>query len=74
MSRHPRDIPAGPEETRRVAKATFPRGNVSMCLRDELGAIDDDQLFAALLPARGQPAASPQRLALTTVIQFADGL
>jgi hypothetical protein len=32
--------------------------------RDAFGAIDEDQLFAPLFPARGQPAASPWRLAL----------
>jgi transposase len=45
-----------------------------MRMRDELGAIYDDHLFAPLFPARGQPAASPWRLALTTVMQFAEGL
>jgi transposase len=45
-----------------------------MHLRDELGTIYEDHLFAALFPARGQPAASPWRLALTTVMQFAEGL
>jgi transposase len=74
MSLHPREIPAVPEETRRVARAAFPRGNIYMRLRDELGAIYSDQLFAALFPRRGQPAASPWRLALITVMQFAEGL
>ena len=74
MSLHPQEIPPVPEETRRVAQAAFPRGNVYMRLRDELGAIYDDQLFAPLFPARGQPAASPWRLALTTVMPCAEGL
>ncbi len=74
MSLHAQEIPPVPEETRRVARAAFPRGNVYMRMRDELGAIYDDQLFASLFPTRGQPAASPWRLALTTVMQFAEGL
>jgi transposase len=74
MSLHPQEILPVPEETRRVAQAAFPRGNVYMRMRDELGAIYDDQLFAPLFPVRGQPAASPWRLALTTVMQFAEGL
>jgi transposase len=45
-----------------------------MRMHDELGAIYDNQLFISLFPARGQPAASPWRLALTTVMQFAEGL
>jgi transposase len=74
MSLHPQEIPPVPEETRRVAQAAFPRGNVYTRLRDEFGAIYDDQLLAPLFPARGQPAASPWRLALTTIMQFAEGL
>jgi transposase len=74
MSLHPQEIPPVPEETRRVAQSAFPRGNVYMRLRDALGAIYDDHLFAPLFPAHGQPAAPPWRLALTTVMQFAEGL
>src|SRR5215218_5860795 len=74
MSLRPEEIPPVPEETRRVAQAAFPHGNVYMRMRDELGTIDDDQLFAPLFPTRGQPAAAPWRLALTTVMQFAEGL
>jgi transposase len=74
MSLQPQEIPPVPEETRRVAQAAFPRGNGYMRLRDELGTVYDDQLFAPLFPARGQPAASPWRLALATVMPFAEGL
>ena len=74
MSLRPEAIPPVPEETCRVAQAAFPRGNIYMRMRDELGTIYDDQLFIALFPARGQPAESPWRLALTTVMQFAEGL
>ena len=45
-----------------------------MRLRDELGGVYDDRMFASLYPARGQPAHSPWRLALVTVLQFAEGL
>ena len=74
MSRQPQEIPPVPEETRRVAPAAFPWGHGYMRLRDALGTVDDDQLFASLFPARGQPAASPWRLALATVMPFAEGL
>src|SRR3954467_10247314 len=43
-------------------------------MRDELGGVYDDRMFASLYPARGQPALSPWRLALVTVLQFAEGL
>jgi transposase len=45
-----------------------------MRMRDELGTLYEDHVFAHLFPALGQPAASPWRLALTTVMQFAEGL
>jgi transposase len=70
----PQPILAVPEETAKVAKAAFPKGNVLLQLRDELGSIYEDQLFAELYPQDGQPAASPWRLALVTVLQFAEDL
>jgi len=74
MSLHPQEIPPIPEETMRVARAAFPRGNVYMRMRDELGTIYEDQLFVSLFPARGQSAEAPWRLAFTTAMQFAEGL
>ena len=74
MLLHPQGVPPVPEETRRIAQAAFPRGNVYMRMRDELGVIYDDQLFASLFSARGQLTMWPWRLALTTVMQFAEGL
>jgi transposase len=63
-----------PDETQRVARAAFPRGNLYLQVADRLGPIYHDAQFAALFPTRGQPAASPARLALATVLQFAEGL
>ncbi len=37
-----------PAETTRVAKAAFPKGNVFMKMRDELGVIYHDDQFASL--------------------------
>jgi transposase len=74
MSLHPQEVQPVPEETIRVARAAFPRGNVFMRMRDELGTIYHDHLFAHLFPARGQPAEAPWRLALTTVMPCAEGL
>jgi transposase len=74
MSLHSQEIPPIPEETMRVARAAFPRGNLYVRMRDELGTIYEDHLFAHLFPARGQPAEAPWRLTLTTVMQFAEGL
>ena len=63
-----------PELTRYVAKAAFPKGNVFMTMRDELGQIFRDEEFAELYPALGQPAESPARLALVTVMQYVENL
>jgi transposase len=48
MSLQPQAIPPVPEETARVARALFPKGNRYMRLRDELGPIYTDDHFAAL--------------------------
>ncbi len=63
-----------PEETVRVARAAFPKGNRYMTMRDVLGQIYDDASFAPLFSVRGRPAEAPWRLALVTVMQFAEGL
>ena len=74
MSLQPEPVGPVPEETARVARAAFPKGTRYMRMRDVLGAIYADADFAALFPARGRPAAAPWRLALVTVMQFAEGL
>src|SRR5438132_7605745 len=70
MSLHPQEIPPIPEETARVARAILPQGNRYLLLREELGTIYTDELFAELYPQLGQPAEQPWRLALVTVMQF----
>ncbi len=70
----PQPIAPIPDETARIARAAFPRGTRWMRLRDELGAVYEDGHFAALYPTRGRPALAPWRLALVTVLQFAEGL
>jgi hypothetical protein len=45
-----------------------------MRVRDALGALFADEQFAVLSAARGRPAWSPARLALVSVLQFAEGL
>ncbi|MBN1427297.1 MAG: transposase [Anaerolineae bacterium] len=63
-----------PEETVRVVQAAFPKGNIYMTMRDELGTFYQDEDFAELYPAVGQPAEAPWRLALVTVMQYAENL
>lgn len=74
MSLHAKVDTDVPEETVRVAKAAFPQGNVYLTLRDELDTLYSDEMFQSLFPGRGQPAESPGRLALVTILQFAEGL
>ncbi|NQE38529.1 hypothetical protein E5S67_06314 [Microcoleus sp. IPMA8] len=47
-----------------------------MLMRDALGTIftDRDRDFAELFPDRSQPALSPWRLALVTIMHFVAGL
>jgi transposase len=63
-----------PEMTRIVAQAAFPKGSLFLTMRDELGPIFEDEAFRDLYPALGQPAESPGRLALVTVMQFVENL
>jgi transposase len=74
MSLRPTDPEPIPAETARVARAAFPKGTAVMHLRDELGPIYEDDAFADLFARRGKPAEAPWRLALITVLQFAENL
>ena len=74
MSLKPSPIQPVPEETARVARAVFRKGNPLLSLRDELGAIFADTDFADLFPRLGQPGLSPWRLALITLLQFRENL
>src|SRR2546428_23004 len=74
MSLHPHVIEPVPEETARVARAAFPKGHPYLTFRDALGTIFQDEDFAALFPAWGQPGLPPWRLALVTIMQFRENL
>jgi transposase len=74
MSLRPQTCPEVPASTATVARAAFPRGNPYLRLRDALGTVFSDAQFAPLFPSRGQPAETPWRLALVTVLQFAENL
>jgi transposase len=74
MSLKPYPIQSVPAETARVARAAFPHGSPYLTFRDALGTIFQDEDFAALFPAWGQPALPPWRLALITLMQFREQL
>lgn len=63
-----------PELTAKTARAAFPKGNMFMKIRDELGTIFEDEQFEELYPSLGQPTVSPGRLALVTIMQYAENL
>ncbi len=74
MSLRPSFAGAVPASTAMVARAAFPRGALYLRLRDTLGPVFTDEQFAALFPSHGQPAEAPWRLALVTLLQFAENL
>src|SRR5690242_6811870 len=74
MALRPEPSGAVPEETARVVRAAFPKRHPCLRLRDEVGTIYRDEHFAALFPPQGRPAEAPWRLALITILQFAEGL
>jgi transposase len=71
-----RPMPIGPipPETARIARAAFPKGNRYLRVADELDTRFTDEAFLTLFPTHGQPALPPWRLALVTLLQFAEGL
>src|SRR5262245_30301484 len=74
MCLKPGAIQPVPEETVRIARAAFAKGNPYLTLRDELGTIFADEDFLDLYPQDGQPALAPWRLALVTILQFRENL
>lgn len=61
MSLSPQHVPAVLSETARIVRAAFPHSNLCLQLRDVLGAIYADRMFAALFPTIGQHAHAPCR-------------
>lgn len=74
MSLHPQQLGVIPSETIRVAKAAFPKGNIYLRMRDELGVFYSDNHFNSLFSQKGKPAFCPWRLALITIMQYVEGL
>ena len=63
-----------PAETSKIVHAIFPKGNLCMTMADALGEFLRDQDFSELFGVQGQPAESPWRLALVSILQFLEGL
>ncbi len=67
MSLRPQTVPSVPEETARIARAAFPKGNLYMQIRDEIGILLTDADFADLFPDRGKSVCPPWRLDLMSL-------
>ena len=74
MSLTPSVIEPVPDQTVLVARAAFPKGNLYLSMRDELGTLFDDTDFIELFSHLGYPAVTPWRLALITIMQFLENL
>ncbi len=74
MSLQPHEFQDVSEETARIARASFPKGNFYIDMHDEIGVIYSDKDFATLFATVGQPAETPWRLALVLVMQFIENL
>ena len=70
MVLHPHGIKSIPPLTKEIAHKAFPKGNLYMTLRDELGTFYNDNDFAELYSDEGQPALHPGCLALICVMQY----
>lgn len=70
----PEWIGAVPIDTARVARASFPKGHLYLRVADEMGPLFTDEQFADLYPTHGQPALAPWRLAVVTILRFAEDL
>jgi transposase len=63
-----------PEDTARIARAVFKKGNRYLLLRDTFGDFFDSDDFRPLFHAEGRPAVDPAQLALITLVRFAENL
>lgn len=63
-----------PALTARVARASFPKGNLAMRIRDVLGEVYSDTRFASAFAVAGRSAVSPAQLMMVTVLQFTENL
>jgi transposase len=70
MSPTPSIIESAPSESVKVARAGFPKGNLYLSMRDDLGTLFEDSDFAGLFSRLGYPAVTPWRLALITIRSY----
>lgn len=75
MTLHLQSLPHVPQSTAAAALAIFPKGNVYMTIREELGTIFSDAQFAPWFAQTGRPVELlPWRAALILVLQHIENL
>lgn len=62
-----------PEETQRIARTSFPKGNGYLTLRDEYGPLFKDEDFADLFSWKGEEGVPAPYLGTVIVLQYAEG-
>ena len=62
-----------PEDTAKLARRIYRKGNAYLSLRDKLGVVYEDEAFAELYSTQGQPAVSPDTLAQVLVLSLSKG-
>jgi transposase len=68
------EIGSIPEETIRVARAAYPKGNVHMRMRDTFGILFEKADFQKMYSRFGQPGIAAWRLMLVTIMQYTEDL
>jgi transposase len=74
MSLKAKEVKEIPEQTKKIAKAVFKKGNIYLKVIEELGMIFSDEEFSEMFSNTGKPAISAAKLALITVFQFVEEL
>jgi len=74
MSMRPQSFGPVPEDTARIAKRAFRKGNIYLTIGDQIGLVFSDADFSHLYAADGAPAVSPVILALVVIFQFIEDL
>jgi transposase len=74
MSIKTNEVKEIPEQTKKVAKAVFKKGNIYLKVIEELGMIFSDEEFSEMFSNTGRPAISAAKLALITIFQFVEEL
>ena len=67
-------VPPLPEDTARIARRAFPKGNIYLTIGDKIGVLFEDADFADMYANEGKPAVPPYLLAMVCIFQFMEDL